>query len=277
MRARLLYHVYRAVTEGAIPREFRAADVAAYTGDKRSLVASAVSVAFRDGELRRVGKSGREWVYRLAVEPPVPASIGSTTAEPVAEPPGAARRADLPAPDDVPGTVGPVADDPGGTAVDDAAATFARELRRFIVRAVRAEIDGFADRFAREFRRDVEPPAPVVDVEPPRITSEPPTPTERLPKVLVVGPIGSQAAVLRERFPGLDLRFGSKDSSDTKPLTRTARTADASLVWLTFAGHAHDSAVKSVARAYYPVKGGLTAVIDKLAEIERNHRTGDRR
>lgn len=86
-------------------------------------------------------------------------------------------------------------------------------------------------------------------------------------KVLVVGGLSSQNAMLQQEFGKLlDLRFKGADMSPSM-VALAAKEADATVAWVEFLDHKMTDSLTAAGIKYHAVYGGLTHLREKLEEI----------
>lgn len=91
--------------------------------------------------------------------------------------------------------------------------------------------------------------------------------TQRKRKVMVIGGTGQQAAILQQEFGKLlDLRFKSSDTA-TPHVVASAVEMDHVLAWTDFISHHMTEALTAANVKYIAVRGGMSAVREKLTEI----------
>lgn len=90
---------------------------------------------------------------------------------------------------------------------------------------------------------------------------------EKRTKVVVAGPMNSQARTLEQKYSDvLDLRFWTKDQSH-ETLKQMLAHADVAIGMVSFLPHSADGILKSAKIPYHPVSGGMTHIkqtLDKL-------------
>lgn len=90
---------------------------------------------------------------------------------------------------------------------------------------------------------------------------------EKRLKVIVAGPLNSQARSLEEKYSdALDLRFWSKDQSHDS-LKQMLAHADVAVGMVSFLPHSADGILKAAKIPYHPVSGGMTHMKQQLDKL----------
>lgn len=99
------------------------------------------------------------------------------------------------------------------------------------------------------------------------IAMAPKTSREKRLKVVIAGPLNSQARTLEEKYSdALDLRFWSKDQSHDS-LKQMLAHADVAVGMVSFLPHSADGILKTAKIPYHPVSGGMTHMKQQLDKL----------